>query len=322
MNKEKFNKKKLLIFGLPIFCLVLVSAVLLTYYGQIQQNVNVKQAVVLSGMGCVTDVDTVCTATPDNGFGGDTFVSDVYTLANNADTLRNVNLVTTYELIDADEITTSYYGLIGYSEEFLAVNTHLSRTDITVEDLGDSILWTMKTPTEYTVFGEGIGSGGQATWSVSIGVGDEILYQVHMNDGVDSGFENGKYLYSEYEGGWLTGTGGNNVLVTSVDGIEATGDYIVTNGIYTIQIDKELLDFREFKWSVYIPYENYESLPDGFGWSDTNTNNFRTATIAEELINPITIPAEDSVGFVVLSKTADLSNGFSGTITTTINPVA
>ncbi len=49
-TKKKFNKKKLLTFGvLGIFALALVSAALLTYYGQIQQNVNVEQGLTIDG---------------------------------------------------------------------------------------------------------------------------------------------------------------------------------------------------------------------------------------------------------------------------------
>ncbi|KKN35381.1 hypothetical protein LCGC14_0784080 [marine sediment metagenome] len=43
------NKKKFLMFGLPILALVLVSAALLTYFGQVQRDVTVDQAIVFTG---------------------------------------------------------------------------------------------------------------------------------------------------------------------------------------------------------------------------------------------------------------------------------
>ncbi len=39
------NKKKLMLFGLPILCLVLVSAGLIQYFGQVQRDVTVEQSI-------------------------------------------------------------------------------------------------------------------------------------------------------------------------------------------------------------------------------------------------------------------------------------
>ena len=116
--KRKFNKK-LLTFGiLGVFALALVTAGLLTYYGQIQQHVNVEQAVTLTGGNCGSNT---CSEDAEIMHSGDTIVSDVYTLTNNADTSREVGLTTSYDpTIESGEIVTTYVeyfddaGAMGY----------------------------------------------------------------------------------------------------------------------------------------------------------------------------------------------------------------
>lgn len=280
------NKKKLIILGiLGLFSLVLVSAI--AYYAFFSAHFDVAPAFSITGETAQelgnfysSNEEIVIVGTP-------------LTITSNAGSEREATLTDNSDETGGD-VGVGYYGLTGYSEEFLAVETYLSRTDITVEDLGDSILWTMYAPTEYTGFGEGIGSGGQVTWSLSIGVGDEILYQVHSNDGTDASYPWGTYLYSEYDNGWHTGD--TNTPVTEIEGIDTTGTYLSVDceGVYTIQINKELLDSKEFKWTVNIPYEGYKSLPSAFSWGDTDTTNFFTATIMEELTT-FTVPAGGSV---------------------------
>jgi len=99
------------VFGL--FALALVSAGLLTFYGQIHQTVNVEQAVVLTcpGNDCVEDYSGEII------YSGDNLVSDIYTLTNLADTPRDVKLVTSClvggEGCDTREVITSYLEDIG-----------------------------------------------------------------------------------------------------------------------------------------------------------------------------------------------------------------
>ncbi len=110
-EKKKFNKKYLAFGILGLFALALVTAGLLTYYGQIQQNVNVEQAVVLSGVGCnnnvcIDDIGTV--------YSPNTRISGLYVLTNHDPVnSRDVELVTRYNpgIVDG-EIVTSYEYLL------------------------------------------------------------------------------------------------------------------------------------------------------------------------------------------------------------------
>ncbi len=98
------TNKKVLTFGiLTLFALALVSAGLIQYYGKINQEVNVEQAVILNCEG------NICNEVLDGISYEDFLVSDVYTLINLANTPRDVQLITSYdpEVVEG-EITTSY----------------------------------------------------------------------------------------------------------------------------------------------------------------------------------------------------------------------
>ena len=100
--KKQFNKKKLLMFGLPIFVLVLVSAALITHFAVIKQEVNVEQSIKVNGF----DGDTPIVNVYDNVYNGweQKYTSKANVLTNDAD--RDLNVV-----ISTDErvgITTTY----------------------------------------------------------------------------------------------------------------------------------------------------------------------------------------------------------------------
>jgi len=88
---KKFNKKYLAFGILGLFALALVTGLVLNYYGQIQQDINVEQAVILN---CPEED---CTESALSGFNGDILLSKVYSLKNLADTSRNVELVPSYD---------------------------------------------------------------------------------------------------------------------------------------------------------------------------------------------------------------------------------
>ena len=254
--KRNFNKKKLALFGLPILCLVLVSAALLTFYGQIQQDVNVEQAVILTcGIsGCTENYlgETI--------YSGDTLISEVYTLTNNADTSRDVKLVTRYiPVIDVGEITTTYLKEVEYS--FVEI-VGTQPVNVNVEDLGDSIKWTVDFPGEEPYDGVTEGNGLMAVGLViaTDGEGEGPVFQIHNNDGSDSGYDWGTWLYSEWGPidagyyGWFTGTGGNNIPISNIDGVQATGERyneVNPDGIFTITIDKSELG-EDFHWALNL----------------------------------------------------------------------
>lgn len=130
------NKKYLMFGMLGLFAMALVSAGLISYYGQIEQNVNVEQAVSLDcpDNNCYEDLSGVIIHT------GDSFVSDVYTVTNNAGSSRDVKLTTTYPTGDEDEVTTSYFGVL----ELVQKNTN------TWEPIENGITATI----QYTIVGD------------------------------------------------------------------------------------------------------------------------------------------------------------------------
>jgi len=132
----KINKKKLALFGLPILCLALVAGAYLAFYGQIHQHVNVEQAVVLT----CPDNDCIEDYSGEIIHSGDTLVSKVYTLTNNADTSRDVELVTSYDQeIETGEIITSYWEL----------NTPPTIDGVISDGEWDGYLWFDETLTNY-----------------------------------------------------------------------------------------------------------------------------------------------------------------------------
>jgi hypothetical protein len=321
---KKLMNKKVNLFGkgIPVFVIAilgmaLVTAALLPYFGKITGLVTVTgQGLLVDGLSMPASDSIEDTYEDFTSLEAKTFVT-MHNLTNEADVDAEVDLDDACSPSSSphscNEINVSYYNLTGYSEEFLAEDTHFNNTNITVEDLGDSVLWTMNVPEE------GLGSGNQAAWSVSIGVGDDILYQVHSNDGTDSDYDFGTYLYSEYDNGWHTED--TNTPITEIEGIEATGNRTAadTDGVYTIKIDKELLDFEEFKWVVWANYEG-DSLPQAFTWDDTNTTNFNTANVGTELTNPITVPTGETIDFAIVTEFPQMTYPGEYTVTTTVNP--
>jgi hypothetical protein len=322
---KKLMNKKVNLFGkgIPVFVIAilgmaLVTAALLPYFGKITGLVTVTgQGLLVDGLSMPASDSIEDTYEDFTSLEAKTFVT-LHNLTNEADVDAVVNLDDACSPSSSphscNEINVSYYNLTGYSEEFLAEDTHFNNTNITVEDLGDSILWTLEVP-QNAVYGTGRGSGGQVVWSVSIGVGNEILYQVHNNDGTDHSFDFGTYLYSEYDNGWHTGS--DNTLVSEMEGIEATGEYI-DGEIFTIEIDKSRLDTEEFKWVVYANYET-DALPEDFSWSDTNTTNFKTAEVGTELTNPITVPTGETIDFAIVTEFPQMTYPGDYNITTKVN---
>lgn len=111
-------EKKYVMFGLlGLFAMALVSGALLTYYGQIEQNVNVEQAVVLT----CPDNDCIESTGSLSGLAPITLSSEVYSVKNvDPQNSRDIELVTTC-LVDVgegdyncaiNEVTTSYVGVL------------------------------------------------------------------------------------------------------------------------------------------------------------------------------------------------------------------
>ncbi len=173
-EKKKFNKKYLM-FGLPILCLVLVSAFLLVNYGQIQQDVNVKQAVTLTGGDCVNNV---CPELVEDMFSGDTLVSEVYTLSNLANTPRVVKLVTSSDpwTTFGEIVTTPIFELSiplqvapNLVQDRVVMKANIVVDDITTLDFEYMLTTTTTGNSPYFVLAFDTTDNGEVdTWAVSL----------------------------------------------------------------------------------------------------------------------------------------------------------
>jgi len=145
---------------------------------------------------------------------------------------------------------------------------------VKVEEFANSVKWTIDLNEGSTYLNNPV-----AGIVVIIGIGNEIKFQVHNNDGVDSNYPYGTWLYSIYDGGWRTGTGGNNQPLP--EGITATGGRSKSENpqmIFTVTIGKAYLA-NEFKWAVYFKGGSggRTFYPTDFSWYDTNTSDMATA---------------------------------------------
>jgi len=190
--------------------------------------------------------------------------------------------------------------------------------DITVEEIGDSIKWTIDFPGE-APYDEPT-TEGNGHWAVGLvialdGEGNGPAYQIHNNDGSDASYLPGTWLKSPWgpliTDGWFGWhSGDDNTLLTdaSLDWASATGEKyneVNPDGLFTITIDKSELG-ESFHWALnlaigsgfwgsYMTYEQM-SVPIGvtpyFDWTnplvDMNVPNYEYVappTKAEILID-------------------------------------
>lgn len=130
--------KKLMLFILPLFSLLLVSAAVITYYGQVQQTVTVEQAVILSGGNC--DENFCSENIPETMYSGDTLISNLYSVKNFAESPRDMKLSTSSNPWTAEgEITTSYIGILELTKKDITTWEPIEdKLEITYTLIGDS----------------------------------------------------------------------------------------------------------------------------------------------------------------------------------------
>lgn len=123
---------------------------------------------------------------------------------------------------------------------------------ITVEDLGDSIKWTIDIDETLA-----LNSNGHHQYGLVISKnGINPTYQIHSNDGTDANYPWGTHLYSPWGpsgtgfNGWHTST--TNTPVSSLNWVIATGKRDITEnpgGLFTVTIKKTELA-PTFYWGV------------------------------------------------------------------------
>jgi len=272
--------KSIKMFGksVPLLAIVVISllaigasAALLTQYGTITGVATVSQSVLID------DDETSVSESFDIVAGGTECV--LHSLVNKAEVEAGVDLLTGYSTnYVAGDIETSYYELLGFS-----YSQSTDATTISVEDLGCKVEWTITVDWDKVPYG-----ASHAATALMIGdMDDNILYQVHNNDGVDPDYGVGTWLYSKYEDGWYTGgETANSIPVEDLLWVEASGGLETEGNILTITIDKSHLACDEFKWVLRVPQEF--TNPD-FGWGDTDMMNAHTATVGSVLSGAFTL---------------------------------
>jgi len=282
------NKKYFLMFGLIGLCAVtLVAAAILNYYGQINQDVEIIQPIELTGQDCDNNI---CPSSY-YGFSGDTLVSDIYTLTNNANTPRDAVLTTTYNPgIDAGEITTSYWKKLSYT-----YSANIVGVDVAVTDDEDWLQWTY-------------------TYDVAFSHTPKMTVEINYPNGFgittfDDGSHDGWYYYDTTiaEARFADYTGG-----TYSDFVETTA----VDNILTVRIKKSALG-NEFEWHGYANYNGnavwINAGETGTGYSEPI---FEVSMVEE--FTEVTLQGGDSLDFFVVNDF--MTTGYDGVITTEVLP--
>jgi len=139
--------------------------------------------------------------------------------------------------------------------------------NITVEDLGDKVKWTIDMDEN-----DGDFTNKHAAYALVISHdGVEPAYQIHSNDGTDSTYAFGTHLYSEYDNGWHTGDTNTPISWAGMDWVSANGQRDLIDNpdlVYTVTIDKSELG-DEFYWGLALMGNTSDTkYPDSWGeWS-------------------------------------------------------
>jgi len=302
----------------------------LNYYGMIAGTVDVKQSVLVDG-GNYLQPNTY------NGslVAGSTIVS-AHTLYNQAEVPATVKFETSYdpEPIPEEEygITTTYWEPVEYTKTVTTSDPMSIPATITVEDIGDSMEWTIDIDMDNAPI-----SNGHIAYALVISR-DNVhpAFQVHSNDGTDALYDWGTHLYSEWgpEGtgyhGWHTGWDGtgdrtaNNVPVDDIEGVTATGERDVsvnTEGVFTVTISKDMLG-PEFSWAVQIMADTSDThYPEAWTPWSGDASEFEKAILAEELPEELTLQPGDTLDFVIVNHFDVALVPGTYTITTRVVPV-
>jgi hypothetical protein len=215
-HNMKRTSKIIMVLAVLLVSTTLVSAALLTYFGQVQTTANVEQAVVISADGNTwNSYSTPVTHTiPEPAPGGETFCfeqwiwnrASIPVSVSFAKTGYDVGITTTY----SKHVETPY----SYAHTFLMGVSGPVNLGVTVADVGDWLLWTYTyaaTPTHTP----------KMTVSINYPTGFAITTFDDGHDGwyyaPDGGSEVriGDYAGASY-GGWVETTAVGNVLTVKI----------------------------------------------------------------------------------------------------------
>jgi len=291
--------RKIFIFAIMgVLTLVLVSSAILTYYGRINQHLNVEQSVVLTGNNC--DENNVCTEELGIVYSPDTITDCLYTLTNHdPENIRSVNLVRTWCGVNGcGGITTTYSGdATPYSYDHT-----IADVDVKVEDTGDGWLqWT------YTG-DENTRPQPKMTVAINYPYGFAITtFDDGSHDGwyyaPDPDTEASRVKFADYSGGSY-----EDWVETSVD-LEAH--------TMTVRVKKSALP-DTFHWHGYANYYNAQDWINADGTGTGYGEPPFEVTLREEITN-VTLSPLESLDLCIKNDVFSTSGEY--VITTEAQPV-
>jgi hypothetical protein len=292
-EKKKFNKKYLAFGVVGILALMVVSAAVLNYYGQVKTTIDVTQPISFF----VENIEYTGTQATEkiNCNAGEICIGpNTYKVVNDGNSARTVSLITTG---DTNEIDVSYLkGLYAYSRTWTANGDVL----VTVEDTKDGWLqWTYNASTPTT-------SG-------------KLKMTVEINNPTGFGittFDDGSH------DGWYYYNASGIVRISNYDGTEKISGYefietsSVTDGL-RVRIKKTALP-NTFMWQGFANFHLASN------WIELNTTvspwiPTGSGTLGETLTNPIAIPAGSFIEFYPQFSVDSMATDGDYIIYTTVN---
>jgi len=328
------NRKKLLIVVLAIALLVgAVSAAVITYYGKVKVATTVSQAVLLDGNSYPFVIEETATVV-----GGESFCRPHY-LTSQTSIPIDLQFDTTFSpALTDNEITVTYLKPLGYSWSGAIGGQPIS---IDVEDGECQVTWTVDFPLEapYDEVTEGNGLMAVGLIIALDGEGYGPAFQIHNNDGTDSNYPWGTWLYSPWGptigDGWFGWHSGSiNTPVSDLDWVDCTGgryNEVNPDGLFTVIIDKCKLG-EDFHWALYTAigsgfnsnYLTYQqaTYPDAFNWAEplVTATNYEYALLMEELTSPFTLQPKETLDFIICYSFDPLIQAGTYNIYSTVQP--
>ena len=289
-EKKVIAKKKFL--GIPVLMLmilgiVMISAAVLVYYGQVKSTVSVVQPIVFT-VGGIDSTGLQSTESLNCNAGKTCLGLNAYRVTNNGDEDKEISLVTE----DGAEIDTVYLKLLDYS-----YNHKIAGVQVDVIDEGDWLKWTYTysaTPTHTP----------KMTVAIDYPTGFAITT---FDDGSHDGW------YYAIDGGTTERIGDYSGVTLSWVETTASGN------VLTVRIKKSALG-NKFEWHGYANLDGtgvwINSGETGTGYS---TPIFKV-TIRELLSNPFNVAASSYIEFYPQFSVDNLATTDTYDVTTTVNP--
>ena len=302
------QRKKMLIAGLAIALMVgLVSAAVITYFGQVQMTATVKQAVLLDGKDYtqmpITESATVA--------GGECVCTHHWL---ESQTSVPVSLKFETDITYDGGITVEYYKPVELqltTSDFQYKNPVFD-VSVLVHWAGGKVIWEVGMD-EDDISGH---------WSTGVQVMIADASEPKFTLGWSPGESTESPVYKPYiSGGWGTAT------TTLPDGMSVNGTYNQVS--YKIEIPVEYLGGcgATFNWAINIEASfpgysgsQYAQYPkEWVRWTATSTATFQ---IGEPITSPFTLQPYESLDFIICYKFAVNIYPGTYTITTTVKPAS